>query len=673
MSGIVGVYHLDRQLVESLQLRHMVDVLAHRGPDGSNIWLDGAVGLGQRMLWTTPESLLEQQPLVDKTGSFVLVADLRIDNRQELISALNFAGWPIEKITDSQLVLAAYEKWGEECPKYLLGDFALAIWDQPRRQMFCARDHFGIKPFYYYYQPRKNFYFASEIKAIAFLPEVPRRLNEIAIADYLHPVIEDKSITFYKNIYRLPPGHTLIVSDAQGLRLNSYWSLTIPDELKLGSDGEYAEAFREVFTESVRCRLRSAFPISSHLSGGLDSSSVTCVARDIQQQEKGLPIHTFSSIFPDVPECDERPFIHAVVEQGGLIPHYISADKSGALSEWQEFFQAIDEPFIGPSHFLTWGLNRATQQADIRISLDGFDGDTTVGHGSQYFSELARQGLWSTFITEAQSVSQHFDTSPTAIFHEYGLSYLQELAHQGKWLTFAQTADQISQHWQISRRQLFLSQGVKPLVPQSVRRTWQKLRGYDKPPKNVNSLINSDFAHKMKWDEFTKPQKQLHSSPITVREYQHNTFTSTLFALTLDLVDHSSAAFSIESRHPFMDKRMIEFCLSLPPEQKLNQGWSRMVMRRGMNGILPEKVQWRGGKTDMTPNFLRGLLNFDRELVDEVVVNHQSPIQEFVDFSTLQKSHHRLISQGEKTNDDTINVWKAVTLALWLRSTGLTP
>src|SRR4028118_649697 len=164
MSAIAGIYYLDGRPVDCADLGRMVDTLAHRGPDGADVWCEESVGLGHRMLWTTPESLLEKLPLVDQTGNLVITADARIDNRDELIEVLGLTDHPAEKITDSQLILAAYERWGDRCPEYLLGDFAFAIWDRRQQQLFCARDHMGVKPFYYYHSDRL-LVFASEIRS----------------------------------------------------------------------------------------------------------------------------------------------------------------------------------------------------------------------------------------------------------------------------------------------------------------------------------------------------------------------------------------------------------------------------------------------------------------------------------------------------------------------------
>ena len=211
MSGIAGVYYLDGRTVDSADLERMVDILAHRGPDGAAVWCEGSAGLGHRMLHTTPESLHEELPLVSAYGDLALTADARIDNRGELLSALRIDR-PHEEVCDSELIIEAYKKWGERCPERLLGDFAFAIWDGRNRRLFCARDHMGVKPFYYY-RSYRLFAFASEIKALLCLPDVPHKLNEVQIADYLlDNYYEDKAVTFYEGILRLPPAHVTSVS-----------------------------------------------------------------------------------------------------------------------------------------------------------------------------------------------------------------------------------------------------------------------------------------------------------------------------------------------------------------------------------------------------------------------------------------------------------------------------
>lgn len=672
MSGIVGIFYLDDRTVDRQQLSGLVDTLAHRGPDGARSWSQGSVGFGHRMLWTTPESLLETLPLANEAGTVVLTADARIDNRDELIDILELGDRPAEKITDSQLILAAYEKWGEACPQYLLGDFAFAIWDERRQTIFCARDHFGIKPLYYCLQRGRLFCFASEIKAILRLPEIPRRVNEVRIADYLYPMLEDKSITAYEGIFRLPPAQTLTVNLRGDIQLQTYWSLQVENELEFESDADYTAAFHDIFTEAVRCRVRSAFPVGSQLSGGLDSSSVTCVARNVLQTE-GETLHTFSDVYDAVPECDERPYINEVLAQGGVIPHYVHPDRLGPLSEWENMFPPNEEPcLVGANAYLVWESNRQTAKTGVRVVLDGFDGDTTVSHGTGYFAELARQGKWGTFAAEAKAVSQHFDTHPTSLLRRFGLTYLEELARQWKWIEFFKAARGMGRHFKIlSYTKLFLRHGLKPIIPPGLLRMWHKLRGYNPAPEKETSIA-PQFAQRI---GISDRDRLFHKSdrPITSdAEEQLQAFTSGCFTLVLEQVDRAAAAFSLEFRHPFMDKRLIEFCMAVPASQKLQNGWTRAIMRHAMQDILPEAIQWRGGKTDLSANCFHGLLQFNRELMDEVVRADLNRIESYIDVSAFQQSYNRILSEKDGTDGDVNQLIRGIGLALWLRQTQTT-
>ncbi len=664
MSGIFGVYYFDGQPAEPNVLQKMSDTLAHRGSDGADIWYQDNLGLGHRLLWTTPESLLEKQPLTDDYGNCVITADARIDNRDELISRLDLRDLAAEKITDVELILKAYYKWGENCPQELLGDFAFVIWDKHKQQLFCARDHFGVKPFCYYHQANQTFVFASEIKAIVRLPDVPFQLNEVRIGDYLTSTLEDRSITSYQDIWRLPAAHTLIIDRKGKVTLQRYWSLEPGKEIRLNSDQEYAEAFLEIFTEAVQCRLRSAFPIGSHLSGGLDSSSITCVARNLLR-EQGKQLHTVSNIFDSVPESNERNYIETVIAQGDLIPHFVHPDQTGPLSEWQNFFKYCDESLIG-NCYLVWGLNRATKEAGVRISLNGFDGDSTVSHGVYYLKELARAEKWKAFLVEGTALAKNFNESPTKLLRHYGLPILKELARKGKWLAFWLAVNQISEAVEISPRQLWLNYGLKAIVPNVIK---QRIRSFKRPKRSQSNpfpLVNPDFAQRIGLSERVQSFDRSKDPPWTQKEHHWRELTSGLFSIPLEGLDTYAAAFGIESRHPFMDKRLIEFCLALPPEQKLNQGWSRMVLRRAMDGILPPKIQWRGDKTDITPGMIKGLLEYDQKILEEAMIIKSKNIAKFVDISHLKSMYQNLIDEGKITENIIIKIWASISLSLWL-------
>ena len=620
MSGIIGIYYLDGRPVDRRDLQKMVDILAHRGPDGADICVDGSIGFGHQMLWTTPESLTERLPLVK--DNLIITADARIDNRDELKVVLNLPDRPVEKISDSEFILAAYEKWGEDCPKHLLGDFAFAIWDKREQKLFCARDHFGVKPFYYFVS-KNTFVFGTEIKAILSSLDVPCRLNELKVAYYLTSATWDEVSTFYQNVIRLPSAHTLVV-DCEGTQLRPYWKLDPSRELHLSSDEDYAVAFRTLFSEAVSCRLRSAFSVGSMLSGGLDSSSVACTAAHLLSKSGELtnqPIHTFSAIFPNLPQADlrkidERRYINAVLEKGEFKAHYVEADRISPFADLDRVLWHLDEPIHAPNLFMCWALYQVANEHGVRVLMDGTDGDNTVSYGIYYLSELARTGRWLNLLKESRAFAKRFNRST---------------------------------------RKVILQHGIKPIFSQ------------ENYSLSIAPIVNKNFAKHLQLEEhvqaFTASQKK---NIKTEREYHHLGLTTGNIPLVLDMVDKSAAAFSFEHRYPFLDKRLVEFCLSLPPNQKLRNGWVRYVLRRAMDGILPEQIQWRIGKANLSPNVDRGLIKFERDRLDKVILSHSEIIAEYVDISALRESYQRYLTHQTNAGDDAFTVWKVASLASWL-------
>ncbi|NEO97790.1 MAG: lasso peptide isopeptide bond-forming cyclase [Symploca sp. SIO2E9] len=633
MSAIVGIYYFDGKSVERENLGQMVDILAHRGPDGADIWSEGSVGLGHRMLWTTPESLLEKLPLVSQNSNLAITADARIDNRDELIPTLDFSDRPAEKITDSQIILAAYEKWGESCPDKLIGDFAFAIWDGRKQQLFCARDPMGIKSFYYY-RSKDIFVFASEIKALLCLPEVPQRLNELKVAYYLELFYEDQEITFYQDIFRLRAAHYLSVGSTKKMQLKSYWSLDPKREIRLKSNQEYIEAFNEVFTKAVSCRLRSAFPVGSSLSGGLDSSSIACTARQILAKSGNQRLHTFSAIFPSLPKedlrwIDERHYMNAVKALGGFQPHDVRADQLNPLIDilWQD-----EEPILAPNLYIHQGLYECANQQGVRVFLDGIDGDSAVSHG------------WS---------------------------YLTELAYTGRWQTLMQEVNAAARRCRLSRRLILQRYALAPLVLEPVSYLGQWLRRITKTLKPNSNLINTAFAQQVGVVEQTQA---LHSSipvlALSSREQHRLSLTTGLYPNLMEITDKTTARFSLEGRYPFFDRRVMEFCLALPSNQKFRQGWSRAILRFAMTEILPPEVQWRVSKGRLGYNFNRKLLEVEAKTLKEVI-NQPQAIEPYVNLPVLRSAYERYASQPQEIEDEPITLMTGVILALWFNHSHL--
>lgn len=638
MSAILGIYHRTTP-INPEHLGKMLDILSHRGSDGVGTWHQGQIGLGRRLLWTTPESLHEQCPLVSAEGSLILTADARLDNRDQLIADLDLVQDATHQWSDGDLILAAYHQWGAVCPKHLLGDFAFAIWDESHQSLFCARDHFGVKPFYYY-GVGEHFAFATEIKALLTLPHVPRRLNEAKVAEHLANLDSDPTITFYRDILRLPPGHSLTVY-ASGVKLQSYWQLDVNiQERQLKSTEDYTHQFLEHFTEAVRCRLRSAFPVGSMLSGGLDSSSITGLARQLldASNRSQETLHTFSARFDQVPVCDERSYQDAVLATGHYTPHILWGDQLGPFASYDRVVWHRDAAIMAGNVRLNWGLYEIAQQQNVRVILDGWDGDSTVSHGNEYLRELAYSGRWCTLARETQAYGQRYNLPWQKVllkwFWRYGLrspfaSFIQQ----------RRTREPVADSLQLNATLKNLS-----LLPQFVGRT-----GLD---------------HKLQTLQLPPPQ--------TERESHYRCMMANIHSSMFDLLDAAGGAFSIDLRFPFFDQRLVEFCLSLPPHQKLHQGWGRFVLRNAIGGIVPSNLQWRLDKTNMQPGFDFTFKTYEQSAIKSVLFNHPEMIDQYVDILALRDIYQRWMQDQTITPAEVNILWRSISLGMWLSQTRLT-
>jgi asparagine synthase (glutamine-hydrolysing) len=604
----------------------MLSALAHRGPDGGQAWCSGPAALAHAALWTTPESCRERQPIT-VSGS-VIVADVRLDNRAELVAAFGLEASEASDTGDAELILRAYERWGEECASRLLGDFAFAVWDARNRRMFCARDHVGVKPLYYAVVPGA-FLFATEIKALLTSPLVPYRLDPVRVAEYLAGLYDDRTITFYRDVSRLPAGHTLTTGSA-AVQVRPYWSLEPSHEMRLGSDDEYTAAFAECFTVAVRCRLRSSHRVGCLLSGGLDTSSIVGTARRLRGSAGGEDLHTFTAIFPGLSgaalrRIDERSFVDAMVARGGLAPHYVRGDLLSPLTDMDRVLWHLDEAFLGPNLYLHWALYGAAQARGIRPLLDGIDGDTVVSHGLERVADLVRQGRVPTLARELRALSRRYRLGVPRLLWRFG---------------------------------------VQPLVPAPVREALRRLRG---TRTLADTVVKAELAQRVGLLERVEAAERRQQRPApSAREAHRRALGSGLIPYVLEMADKAASAFSVEPRYPFLDRRLIELCLALPVEQKLQDGWTRMVLRRAMGGVLPEEVRWRHWKADLTPSFRRGLLEQDRAVLADVIVKNPDALEDYVDIPALRSVHDRYTS-GAMSDADALTLHRTVVLGLWLR------
>jgi asparagine synthase (glutamine-hydrolysing) len=602
MSGIAGIFYRNNKPVQLEQLQAMGSALAHRGPDGINYYCKDSIGLVHCMLHDTPESLLERLPSKTDDERFVITFHGRIDNRQELYNKI---GWikPISIVTDSDLVLAAYQKWRKECVSYLLGDFAFAIWDQVEQKLFCARDHMGIKPFYYY--SREAFFvFSSEIKGILVNTEIVRELNEERVADYFTSIVLDKESTFFKNILRLPSGNYLEVSSGR-TRVSPYHILT-PTVLSCKTDAEYEEQFREIFVDAVRVRLRSAFPVGSYLSGGLDSASIVCIAAELYRSQLPGSLQTFSGVFNEVTTCDEKRYFSSVVERYGINSTMLSIDNINPVHAYEKLLKSEDEPFWAPHIFMSNGLLQLVREKGVRVLLDGHDGDAAVSYGYSLFSELAKA---------------------------FDLIQLVQCYKENRTISAATIAKKIIQlYWSIfcnATLGCFSSSRAKADVE-----------------KRIGGL-NSNFSLKVKaYARLVNGLKSLPRFGQPEAIYHMKNISQPVHSYALEFLDRLTINENVVARYPFFDKRIIEFCLALPTEQKMRNGMNRSIVRRALGTLLPDSIALRKDKTDFFPSLLYAFSNKDRGWLKENVGNLCRLIFQYVDEFDFLKTNDAYFNQN---------------------------
>lgn len=680
MSGIVAVHHLDGRPVDPMDLARMTDAMAHRGPDGTNHRRDGAVGLGHLMLHTTPESLHETLPLTDASGHFTITADARLDNRAALIGQLGVNGKPAEEIADSELILAAYKKWGTACPEKLLGAFAFAIWDGREHRLFCAHDHLGVKNLYFWHRPGGLFACASEIKALLSHPGVTAPIDEAQVGMNLTRKTLDGEKTVYEGIRRLRPGHWVMASP-RGVTAQKFWTPGPTTEPVPQSDEACTRRFLELFTEAVRCRLRSAFPVGSELSGGLDSSFVTCVARDLLASQKDVSLDTISLVYEQFPECDERTYTREITRQPGITPHAVPAEEKGLLDLFDEIYEYFDEGRFGGNHHLNWLTTVSARQNGLRVLLTGQDGDSTVYHGWQYFKELARAGQWEQFAREAelcvenmrreqgQYAMQETFRSPLDVLNAYGGIYLKKWAVEGNYWRFFRAVNQIHNVFGLSRRSIyrrFWRDLVTPASRASARQQQARASG---ARQSVPDIVNPDLAARARLGERLAEEKMRHALDRSVREAQRATFESPNLQFSFERIDSYAAACGIEARHPFMDKRLVEYCLALPSTQSMKDGWTRVIMRRAMKEVVPRRVHRRVGKTSLVAPYAYLLFEKSEQRVEKLLQD-LGEAKTFINEAYMKQLFKR---KGQLSQSEILELGMGTEATIWSRKRRETP
>lgn len=623
MSGICGIIHFDGEPVTQQALEKMVAVVAYRGPDGIHHWVKDTVGISSLALHITPECTYAKQPLVCPKRRLVLTADARIDNRTELLHVLLTKDYlQTHKVSDAQIILAAYQCWGTACAEYLIGDFAFTIWDQDNHQLYAARDPMGMRSLVYRREANR-FLFATEVQQILAAPGVPTALFEPAIGAYLCGPRGSTEWTFFQGISQLPPGHSLLVTpDHQ--RLWRYWDIDPAEEIFYRKDQQYFEHFREIFQDAVRCRLRSSHPVGLLLSGGTDSGCIASMIGYLKKQcpnQAGPSFYTLSHAFETLLECDERHISQHIVNFYNFNALDIPADSAWPMSGYPQQGSGLNSPFIEVYSDLFQRSIDIAKEKNIKLLLSGNRGDEMVGDEVFDFLGLFRTGQW--------------------------FQLWQDL------LAYRQLTNR-------SLRSTAKDQLVKPLLFGQSMENFRQHKAFTTYP----GWIREDFA------------KQINLSDILKHTDQHNPFESyakgrrywRIFMLAGVQIatyrEKELAKSGMGFADPWSDSRLARFILSIPPYLVDRPAARKFIARQAMSGVIPKAAIDKTQKTIPGSHFDMGFRNKSKEKIFELVQNSKISALGYVDENSLLTSYQNYLS-GQPPKHD---FWWPITLEMWLRN-----
>jgi asparagine synthase (glutamine-hydrolysing) len=539
MSGIVGIVHFDGAPVDRRLLGQMTASMAARGPDAQEIWSDGQVGFGNALLKTTDESEHEGQPFT-LDGRIWIVADARVDARRDLVPQLKAHGHEnlSPDATDVELILRAWQTWGDNCVEHLLGDFAFAIWDAPQRRLFCARDHLGVKPFFYAHLGQKLI-FSSSLDCLRQHPAVSDRLNDLAIADFLlFDLNQDLATTSFADIQRLPPAHAATWS-AAGMQLRRYWTLPIDEPLYFRKPGDYVDRFRELLDQAVGDRLRTN-KVGVMMSGGLDSPTLAATASKLLRvRSANSEVRAFTSILDGVMDNNERHYASLVAEHLGIPIHFFDRSEDLIDPHWEEAGVRTPEPVQDPTNLILEQKEYREMAAYSRVSFYGEGPDNALRHEWQaYLSHLVRQRHFGQLAKSACDL----------VIRSRRIPFLGRL-----------------------RQSLAMRSQPQPEKPQF--------------PDWLNPELVCRLRLRERQEDIERSWKE--PNPHCQRPQAYRSFQGLLWDRLFAQSDADVTGAAAEIRHPFVDLRLLSFMLAVPVVPWCDQ---KYLLRCAMRGVLPVSV-----------------------------------------------------------------------------------
>lgn len=562
MSAIFGILRFDGGAVSAHDLERMGNVLAHRGPDGRKFTVDGAVGLGHCLMRVNREDAFEAQPLRDQEADLTLVADCRIDNREELAETFGLSTANIRDLPDSAFILRAYKKWGEDCAAHLLGDFAFAVWDGQTKKLLLARDHMGQRSVFYH--KGQNFIaFATEIKGLWALAEVPRQLlDDMLFRDWARYKWPER-MTLYAGISALPGGTVAIALQDGTFKSHDYWE-PHPDPAHENRDEiYYVEQYRQVLTEAVACRLRRLTgPAALLNSAGFDTAAIAGLAGPtlVAQERKLISLSWLGSKATETAYGDIRPWVEACRR---VMPHldirYLSREGENPLIDVERRFSINDGP-ASNAHKISFYLHAEAAAAGARLIMDGLGGDYTINpRGFFALAGHLRRGEFRRFFAELRPHLRATGQSP----------------------------------WQILKSELIMA-----ALPRSVVDWLRHVRGRDLSAQLQSALRETQGPRLQELMKRITADNKFRIVPIPFAAQREQIWhfarrTSRGFVAGGAI---AAAAHGLDQTRPFHDKRVVEFGLAIPEDLYVKHGINRYLARRALADVYPPEFQTRGRK-----------------------------------------------------------------------------
>lgn len=605
MCGISGVFYFNSKKAGTSEIKSMLSVMKYRGPDDEGVYVKDSVGLGHKRLSIIDLSSAGHQPMFDRSGRYCIIHNGEVYNYIELRRELSNK-YDFKSRTDSEVILYSYMEWGIECLKRFNGMFAFAIYDIKEERLFLARDRFGIKPLYYYWD-KERFVFASEIKSILQIVPSEKAADDTVIFDYIVFNRTDQyEDTFYKKIKRLDHGCYGLVEKGH-VSFNKWYSL--PEHINGNSAFRSPSEFRDTFFDAVRLRLRSDVPLGVCLSGGLDSSSITSVLNSNLEKND---LQTFSAVYGQGKTGDESAYIELMKDSVyNMHRTYPSADT--LYKDMESFIKCIGEPVSSTSPYAQFKVMELAK-GNVTVLLDGQGADEIL-----------------------------------AGYHYFFGNYFKELLIRIRLLRFLKESFLYSKN----HHSLFAFKTlIYYFLPNSVK-SRAKLLG--------RNYINRDFFEKEQKN--TRLPGTLFGAP-GLKEALLNHFEYKLEHL-LKWEDRNSMWFSLESRVPFLDHRLVEGTLSLPPEKIISQGMTKYILRQAMKGILPEKIRMRQDKIGfMTPESEWFRRPFFRDYILDLLNSESFRNSSYLDYKSCIKLYDLHLKRKINVSRD---IWKWMNLELWFR------